>query len=47
MITIGLLDEHKVKGLLVLPLALILDVIFFPINIMCLITYVACKFKRR
>ena len=47
MITIGLLDEHKAKGLLVLPLTLILDVIFLPINIMYLITYVTCKFKRR
>ena len=46
MITIGLLDEHKLKGLLVLPLSLLLDILFLPINLMCLITYVTCKFKR-
>lgn len=47
MITIGLLDEHKAKGLLVLPLSLLLDILFLPINLMYLITYVTCKFKSR
>lgn len=46
MITIGLLDEHKLKGLLVLPLALLLDILFLPINLMILIIYIFEKMKK-
>lgn len=46
MITIGLLDEHKLKGLLVLPLALLLDILFLPINLMILIIYIFGKMKK-
>ena len=46
MITLGLFEEHKLKGLLVLPLALLLDILFLPINLMILATYIFWKIKK-
>ena len=46
MITLGLLDEHKLNGILVLPLALLLDILFLPFNLMCLGIYVAYKIRK-
>ncbi len=46
MITLGLLDEHKLKGILVLPLSLLLDILFLPFNLMCLCVYVGNKIRK-
>lgn len=46
MITIGLFEEHGIKGLLVSPLALLLDILFLPINLMILVTYIFERMKK-
>ncbi len=46
MITLGLFEEHKLKGILVLPLSLLLDILFLPINLMILVTYIFGKIKK-
>lgn len=46
MITLGLLDEHKLKGILVLPLSLLLDILFLPFNLICVVTYIVNKIRK-
>ncbi len=46
MITLGLFEEHKLKGILVLPFSLLLDILFLPINLMILVTYIFGKMKK-
>lgn len=46
MITLGLLDEHKLKSILVLPLSLLLDILFLPFNLMCVVTYIVNKIRK-
>lgn len=45
MITIGLFEEHGIKGLLVSPLSLLLDILFLPINLVFLIEYLIHKIR--
>lgn len=46
MITLGLFEEHKLKGILVLPLSLLLDILFLPFNLMCMVTYIVNKIRK-
>ena len=46
MITLGLFEVHKLKGILVLPLALLLDILFLPFNLMCLGIYAVNKIRK-
>lgn len=46
MITLGLFEEHKLKGILVLPFSLLLDILFLPFNLMCLGIYVVNKVRK-
>ena len=46
MITLGLFEEHKLKGILVLPLSLLLDILFLPFNLMCVVTYITNKVRK-
>lgn len=46
MITLGLFEEHKLKGILVLPLSLLLDILFLSFNLMCVVTYIVNKIRK-
>lgn len=46
MITLGLFEEHKLKGILVLPLSLLLDILFLPFNLICVVTYIINKITK-
>lgn len=46
MITLGLFEEHKLKGILILPFSLLLDILFLPFNLMCVVTYITNKVRK-